>query len=227
MSTTTKSENNQSKRPTKKRYSTVIAIGIIIFIVMVTGAGLGFLTASIHTAPGLTGEFRPAASSQIFDANGNLITTIHSVENRLPVSLSKIPKDLQSAFLAAEDIRFFQHSGIDPRGIARAVWSNLVDRGVSEGGSTITQQLAKNALLTQERTLKRKIQEAVLALQIEREYSKQEIFEMYLNQIYFGAGAYGVQAASQVYFGKNVEQLSLAECAMLAGFPKALIIILP
>lgn len=221
MSTTTKPENNQSQRSTKKRYSTLIAIAIIIFIVMVTGAGLGFLTASIHTAPGLTGEFRPAASSQLFDVNGKLITTIHSVENRLPVSLSKIPKDLQSAFLAAEDIRFYQHSGIDPRGIVRAVWSNLVDRGVSEGGSTITQQLAKNALLTQERTLKRKIQEAVLALQIERQYSKQEIFELYLNQIYFGAGAYGVQAASQVYFGKNVEQLSLAECAMLAGIPKS------
>lgn len=220
-STSTKKEDRQSRGPVKKKYSTLIAVGVIVFIVMITGAGLGFLTASIHTAPGLKGDFRPAASSQLFDVNGKLITTIHSVENRLPVALNKIPKDLQSAFLAAEDIRFYQHSGVDIRAIGRAVFSNILDRGVSEGGSTITQQLAKNALLTQDRTLKRKIQEAVLAVQLERQYSKQEIFEMYLNQIYFGAGAYGVQAAAQVYFEKNVEDLSLAECAMLAGIPKS------
>lgn len=222
MSTTTsKQAAKQPKRPAKNKYTAFITIAIIIFIVMITGAGLGFLTASIHTAPGLTADFRPAVSSQIFDINGKVITTIHSVENRLPVSLAKIPKDLQSAFLAAEDIRFYQHMGIDIRAIGRAVFANITNRGVSEGGSTITQQLAKNALLTQERTLKRKIQEAVLALQIERQYSKHEIFEMYLNQIYFGAGAYGVQAAAQVYFGKNVENLTLGECAMLAGLPKS------
>ncbi len=221
MSSNKNQDSKTSKRSAKRNYTPFIAIAIIIFIVMVTGAGLGFLTASIHTAPGLSGDFRPAASSQIFDVNGKLLTTIHSVENRIPVKLSKIPKDLQSAFLAAEDIRFYQHSGIDIRAIARAALSNILVRGVSEGGSTITQQLAKNALLTQERTLKRKIQEAVLALQIERQYSKQEIFELYLNQIYFGAGAYGVQAASQVYFGKDVEDLTLGECAMLAGIPKS------
>jgi penicillin-binding protein 1A len=188
---------------------------------MITGAGLGFLTASIHTMPSLKGELKPAASSQIYDVNGHLITTIHSVENRVPVPLSKIPQNLQNAFVAAEDARFYQHIGIDPRGIMRAIWSNITDRGVSEGGSTITQQLAKNALLTQDRTLKRKIQEAMLALQIERQYTKTEILELYLNQIYFGQGAYGVQAAAQTYFGKNVEDLSLAECAMLAGIPKS------
>ena len=222
MSTSTsKQAGKQSKRSAKKKYTAFITIAIIFFIVMITGAGLGFLTASIHTAPSLSGDFRPAISSQIFDVNGKVITTIHSVENRLPVSLSKIPKDLQSAFLAAEDIRFYQHMGIDIRAIARAVFANITNRGVAEGGSTITQQLAKNALLTQDRTLKRKIQEAALALQIERQYSKQEIFEMYLNQIYFGAGAYGVQAAAQVYFGKNVEDLTLGESAMLAGLPKS------
>ncbi|MDU4962593.1 MAG: penicillin-binding protein 1A [Sporomusaceae bacterium] len=221
MSSTNSKQENRTVKRSRKRYTPFIAVAIIIFIVMVTGAGLGFLTASIHTAPGLTGDFIPAASSQLFDVNGKVITTIHSVENRIPVSLNKIPQDLQSAFLAAEDIRFYQHSGVDIRAIGRAVLSNILDRGVSEGGSTITQQLAKNALLTQERTLKRKIQEAVLALQIERQYSKQEIFGMYLNQIYFGAGAYGVQAAAQVYFGKNAEDLSLPECAMLAGLPKS------
>ncbi|EAX48253.1 penicillin-binding protein, 1A family [Thermosinus carboxydivorans Nor1] len=214
-------EQGQHDRRRRGKIGRLIAIALIVFAVMVAGAGLGFVTASIHTMPSLKGEIRPAASSQVFDSNGKLIATIHSVENRLPVSINKIPKDLQNAFIAAEDARFYQHIGIDPRGILRAIWANITDRGVSEGGSTITQQLAKNALLSQERTLKRKIQEAVLALQIERQYSKTEILEMYLNQIYFGQGAYGVQAAAQVYFGKNVENLSLAECAMLAGIPKS------
>lgn len=209
------------RRRSKGFFAKLSIIAIIIFVVMITGAGLGFLTASIHTMPSLKGEIRPAASSQIFDAQGRLITTIHSVENRLPVSINKIPKQLQNAFIAAEDARFYQHIGIDPRGILRAVWSNITDRGVSEGGSTITQQLARNALLSQERTLKRKIQEAFLALQIERQFSKDEILEMYMNQIYFGQGAYGVQAASQVYFGKNVEELSLGEAAMIAGLPQS------
>ncbi len=209
------------RRSSKKRSSKIIIIVFIVFVVMVTGAGLGFLTASIHTLPSLKDEIRPAASSQIYDINGKLITTIHSVENRVPVSMNKIPKNLQNAFIAVEDARFYQHIGIDPRGIIRAVWSNITGGGVSEGGSTITQQLAKNALLSQERTLKRKMQEAILALQIERQYSKNEILELYLNQIYFGQGAYGVQSAAMVYFNKNVEDLSLEECAMLAGIPKS------
>ncbi len=215
--------NNKSQNGSrgKRRWPTIMVIAIIVFIVMITGAGLGFLTASIHTMPSLRGEIRPAASSQIFDVNGKLITTIHSVENRVPVSLNKIPKDLQNAFIATEDVRFYQHFGVDPRGIVRAAWSTLTSRGITEGASTITQQLARNALLTQDRTLKRKIQEAVLAIQIERQYTKNEILEMYLNQIYFGQGAYGVEAAARVYFGKSVENLTLPECAMLAGLPQS------
>lgn len=209
------------RRSSKNKSKKLLIISSIVLLVMLVGAGLGFVTASIHTMPSLKDEIRPAASSQIYDANGKLITTVHSVENRVPVTINKIPKDLQNAFVAVEDARFYEHMGVDPRGILRAVWSNITDRGVSEGGSTITQQLAKNALLTQERTLKRKIQEAVLALQIERQYSKSEILELYLNHIYFGQGAYGVQSAAMVYFGKNVEDLSLAECAMLAGIPKS------
>lgn len=209
------------RRSSKNGISKLTVIVLIVFVVMITGAGLGFLTASIHTMPSLKDEIRPSASSQIYDINGKLITTIHSAENRLPVSINKIPMNLQNAFVAVEDARFYQHLGVDPRGILRAVWSNVTNGGVSEGGSTITQQLAKNALLSQERTLKRKIQEAMLALQIERQYTKQEILELYLNQIYFGQGAYGVQSAAMVYFGKNVEDLSLEECAMLAGIPKS------
>ena len=110
---------------------------------------------------------------------------------------------------APEDARFFEHNGVDLRAIARALLANMQESHVSEGASTITQQLARNAMLTQDRTLKRKIQEAYLALQIEEKYSKKQILEMYLNQIYFGQGAYGVQAAAQTYFGKNVEQLNI------------------
>lgn len=210
-----------SSRSSKQKYSKLAVIALVVFVVVVTGAGLGFLAASFHTLPSLKGDIRPPAASQILDVNGKLIATTRSVENRVPVTINKVPKDLQNAFVAVEDARFYQHAGVDPRGILRAFWSNITDRGVSEGGSTITQQLAKNALLSQERTLKRKIQEAFLAFQIERQYTKNEILELYLNQIYFGQGAYGVQAASQVYFGKNVEDLNLAECALLAGIPKS------
>ncbi|SHJ75326.1 transglycosylase domain-containing protein [Propionispora hippei] len=216
-----KNKNKKNQRSSPKFFSKLTVIAIIVFIVIIAGAGIGFLTASIQTMPGLKGDIRPAASSQVFDIHGKPIATIHSAENRLPVSINKIPKDLQNAFIATEDARFYQHIGVDPKGILRAVWANITNRGVSEGGSTITQQLAKNALLTQEQTIKRKIQEAFLALQIEQQYTKTEILEMYLNHIYFGQGAYGVQSAAQVYFGKNVEDLTLAECAMLAGIPKS------
>lgn len=212
--------SRRDRKPQKKSKKLLFFI-IIIFMVMTAGIGLGFFTASLNTKASLASDIRPPASSQIYDINGNLIANIHSVENRVPVKLSQTPKNLQNAFIAVEDARFYQHSGIDPKGILRAVWSNITNRGVAEGGSTITQQLAKNAYLSQERTLKRKIQEAFLALQLERQYTKDEILELYLNQIYFGQGAYGVQAAAQTYFGKNVEDLSLQECAMLAGIPKS------
>lgn len=199
----------------------ILIVGILAFVVIGIGVGLGFLSATIQSAPNLRGDIRPAASAQVFDVNGKLITVLHAVENRLPVPLEKIPKDLQNAFVALEDNRFFQHGGVDPRAILRAVWINIAAGGVSEGGSTITQQLAKNAFLTQERTWKRKVQEVIIAFQIEKQYTKKEILELYLNQIYFGAGAYGVEAAAQTYFGKGAENLNLAESAMLAGLPKS------
>ena len=210
------------REPKKRSNARRIFLGFAIVVaVMFVGIGCGFLTASMNTKPNLTDDIRPPASSQIYDINGNEIANVHAAENRVPVKINQIPKDLQNAFVAVEDARFYDHSGVDPRGILRAVWANITDRGVSEGGSTITQQLAKNAYLTQERTLKRKVQEVFLALQLERQYTKQEILELYLNQIYFGQGAYGVQAAAQTYFGKNVEDLTLNECAMLAGIPKS------
>lgn len=214
----TKRKSKPSKKSGKSKV--VLMIGIIL-VVMLAGIGLGFLSANFNTKPGLTNDIRPAASSQIFDVNGNLICNLHLEENRLPIKLDKMPKDLQHAFVAVEDARFYKHCGIDPIGIMRAMFRNITSGNVSEGGSTITQQLAKNAYLSQERTLKRKIQEVFLALQIERQYTKDEILEMYLNQIYFGQGAYGIQAAAKTYFNKNAEDLTLPECAMLAGIPKS------
>lgn len=195
---------------------------VVIMVICVAGAGAGFLLSITGTLPDVSQTLSPAASSQIYDCKGRLITTVHVEQNRLPVKLADTPKDLQNAFIAAEDIRFYKHHGIDPIGIARAVVSNIRHRDATgQGGSTITQQLARNAFLTQEQTLKRKLLEAVLAVEIENKYTKAEILEMYMNQIYFGQGAYGVQTASHVYFGKDVKDLNLAQCAMLAGLPNS------
>ena len=195
---------------------------VVIMVICVAGAGAGFLLSITGTLPDVSQTLSPAASSQIYDCKGRLITTVHAEQNRLPVKLSETPKELQNAFIAAEDIRFYKHHGIDPIGIARALVSNIRHRDATgQGGSTITQQLARNAFLTQEQTLKRKLLEAVLAVEIENKYTKAEILEMYMNQIYFGQGAYGVQTASHVYFGKDVKDLNLAQCAMLAGLPNS------
>ncbi len=194
---------------------------IILCAVIIAGLAFGYIFAAYQSLPTVGNNMRPAVSSQVFDIHGRLITTLHSEQNRLPIDINKVPQHLQNAFIAAEDNRFYDHIGIDPIGIARAVVTNIISGGIAQGGSTITQQLAKNAFLSQEQTIKRKIQEAMLALEIERKYTKKEILEMYMNQIYFGQGAYGVQTASQTYFGKDVDQLNLKQCAMLAGLPKS------
>jgi len=137
------------------------------------------------------------------------------------VALKELPPYLPKAFIAIEDRRFYSHHGVDPYGILRAAVTNLLRRGVSQGGSTLTQQLAKNLFLTQERTMARKLQEAELALWLERKYSKNEILELYLNRVYFGSGAYGVEAAAQRYFGKSARNVTVAEAAMLAGLVKS------
>src|SRR5215468_1356513 len=137
------------------------------------------------------------------------------------VPIKELPPYLPRAFVAIEDRRFFSHFGVDPIGLVRAVAANVLHRGVSQGGSTITQQLAKNLFLTQERTLWRKMQELVLALWLERRFSKTQILELYLNRVYFGSGAYGVEAAAQRYFGKPAREVKVAEAAMLAGLVKS------
>jgi penicillin-binding protein 1A len=137
------------------------------------------------------------------------------------VSIKELPPDQPKAFIAIEDRRFYSHIGVDPIGLVRAVVANVLRRGVSQGGSTITQQLAKNLFLTQERTLWRKMQELVLALWLERKFSKAQILELYLNRVYFGSGAYGVEAAAQRYFGKSARQVKVPEAAMLAGLVRS------
>ncbi|OKO73221.1 penicillin-binding protein 1A [Bradyrhizobium sp. AS23.2] len=137
------------------------------------------------------------------------------------VSLKDLPPYLPKAFIAIEDRRFYSHYGIDPVGILRALVTNVLHRGVSQGGSTLTQQLAKNLFLTQERTMQRKLQEAELAIWLERKHSKNEILELYLNRVYFGSGAYGVEAAAQRYFGKSAKNVTIPEAAMLAGLVKS------
>ncbi|WP_295920162.1 transglycosylase domain-containing protein [Anaerovibrio lipolyticus] len=184
------------------------------------GGGCGFLVASANIPNNLP-DIQPALTSHIYDIKGNEIAVVHAEEDREPVKSEEIPENLKKAFLATEDVRFYQHIGIDYRGVMRAMWENITHRAVAEGGSTITQQLARNAYLNQERTFSRKIQEMFLALKIEHRHTKEEILEMYLNQIYFGRGVYGIQAASKYYFNKNVKDLDLNECAMLAGIPKS------
>ncbi len=148
-----------------------------------------------------------------------------SVESRVQkgnfVPIDKVPPLLKKAVVATEDRRFYEHGAVDVIGVGRALFTNYIAGRTVEGGSTISQQVVKNIFLSQERTMTRKAEELALAIQLERNYTKDEILELYLNTIYFGHGTYGIKAASQTYFGKQVRDLDLAECAMLAGLPQA------
>lgn len=187
-----------------------------VFLTAFVAAGLFMLAVVVTPLP----EPQIARATEIYDVNDVLATKLY-IENRTPVPLSEVPKDLRNAVIAIEDREFYNHFGVNPLGILRAAVRNLLAGKVVEGGSTITQQLARNLFLTQERTLKRKLQELFITFQLESRYSKNQILEMYLNQVYLGFGAYGVEAASQLYFGKHVRDLTLAESALLAGLPRA------
>jgi penicillin-binding protein 1A len=194
-------------------------------LVMGLWAGLGLAGLVMYHASQLppidqlTVPKRPP-NVAILAADGSLIANRGETGGRA-VSFRELPPYLPRAFVAIEDRRFYSHFGIDPVGIARASVRNITARGVSQGGSTLTQQLAKNLFLTQDRTASRKIQEAILALWLEQRYTKDQILELYLNRVYFGAGAYGVEAAAQRYFGKSARSVTLAEAAMLAGLVQA------
>jgi len=195
---------------------------LVLFILMFGLAGVGAVAgvarAYVNTAPqlDLTLIDDQAQTSFIYDASGNLITDYKGTEDRVMISIAEMPRSLQHAFVAVEDARFYNHSGIDVKRIIGAFVTNFLS-GSQQGGSTITQQLIKNTILSSEQSYKRKIQEAYLAMQLETQYSKDQILESYLNTIYLGENYYGVYTAAQGYFGKKPSELSLRECAMLAG----------
>ena len=198
-----------------------------VLVLILSGLAVGatafwVLTILPRSLPSVTAleSFDPSEGTKVYDDNDELITEFHA-ERRIFVPLAQIPKALQDAVIATEDARFYSHHGVDPTGIARAIYQNWRRGRIVEGGSTITQQLAKVLFLTPDKSLERKLKEAVLALLLERRYSKNRILELYLNQIYFGQGAFGVEAAARTFFGKSVGELTLAESALLAGLPKA------
>ena len=199
-----------------------LCLCVICFFVMFAALIFGFKDHIIsQLAPSNMDEaLIPDAASQFYDCKGNVIYTTLSVERRIPITMDKIPKHVQQAFISIEDNRFYDHGGIDLRGTSRAIVSTLSGREV-QGGSTITQQLAKNAFLTQERTITRKIKEAFLSYALESKYTKEEILCLYLNRIYFGQGAYGIESASWLYFNRPTKDLTLAQAASLAAIPKS------
>ena len=164
--------------------------------------------------------YRPSVVTRVYADDGQTVIGEFALEKRIPLKFEEIPPVMKNAILAVEDTRFYDHMGIDPIRILGATWKNLTSEKV-EGGSTLTQQLAKNLFLTREQTLKRKMNEWVLALQIERYYTKNQIMELYANHIFLGANAYGVEAGAETYFGKQAKDLTLEEAALLAGVPKA------
>ncbi|KYM44734.1 transglycosylase domain-containing protein [Fusobacterium necrophorum] len=189
-----------------------VGIGILIFGIIMK------YKMELPDVQELVENYEVSAPSVIYDRNGEVVDTLYQ-EARDNVSLEEIPEYSKQAFLAIEDKRFYEHHGIDPRGLLRALFVNLRSGHARQGASSITQQLAKNAFLTMDRTLSRKIKELIITIEIERVYTKEEILEKYLNEIYFGSGAYGLKTAAKQFFHKDIQDINLAEAAMLAGIP--------
>src|SRR5579863_4971395 len=190
----------------------ILGAGLIVVVLAVYGRGLPDISR--------LSDIEPSGTTRIVARDGTLLATLYD-KNHVYVPITQIPDVMREAIVANEDERFYSHSGVDVRGIMRAALANFQHKDIEQGASTITQQLARNMFLTSDQTMRRKIQEALLAIEIERYYTKDEILERYLNLVYFGAGAYGVQAASHAYFGKDVTRLTLGEAAMLAGLVAA------
>ena len=220
-------ENLKKKVRKQQRgcWSKIIKWSVWVVVFLIFSGGSAALGIFFHLSKGLPKicslkDYHPSIITTVYSDDHQKIAEFYK-ERRIVVPLGRIPRHLQQAFIAAEDSRFYRHCGIDVISIARAFIKNLQAGTIVQGGSTITQQVTKSFLLTPERSYERKIKEAILAGRIEKAFSKEEILYLYLNQIYLGHGAYGVQAASENYFGKSVDELNLAECAMLAGLPQA------
>jgi penicillin-binding protein 1A len=212
-------------RTARRRFKKLL-LWVEIMFILVMGAGVGIVAGAFYQMSKILppnheiARYMPVAGTKFFSAEGIFLGSIAD-ENREPVQLSKIPKRMQDAIIAIEDSRFYEHSGLDFRGLSRALWNNISSGNLTQqGGSTLTQQLARQIYLDPRKTMSRKMKETMLALQIERNWPKKQILETYLNQVYFGSKAYGIQAAAQTYFGKGVGELNLAECALLAGLPQ-------
>jgi penicillin-binding protein 1A len=198
-------------------------VGFVFLVTVLTGGGLlGLYVYLSQDLPKINTlkDYQPATVTYVFSDDGRKIGEFYK-ERRIVIPLSEMPENLINAFVAAEDSRFREHPGIDIQSILRAFIKNFQAGAITQGGSTITQQVTKSFLLTPERTYERKLKEAILAYRIEKKFSKDEILFLYLNQIYLGHGAYGVESAAENYFGKHARDLNLAECAMLAGLPQA------
>lgn len=220
------SNNKKDTKKKKKKRSGLKTFFIILLLVLAALVGTvgGIVVAIAKDAPKIDPTNIQSLLNQtsfILDSDGNVIEKIQTKEYRTIVELDKIPPYLQQAFISIEDERFEKHIGVDPKGIMSALVDNIKARSTVRGASTITQQLARNLYLSNEKKLDRKIKEAYLALQIEKALTKDQILEAYLNRIYLGQGAYGVQAAAQTYFSKNVDELTIAESAVLAGIIKS------
>ncbi len=192
---------------------------IVIGFLLILFSAVIFFATQIPNPSDLTNR-DIAQATKIYDKDGELLYDIYENQNRTPIKLSEIPEYVKEATIAIEDKDFYKHKGFSIVGISRAIFDTITTRTVAGGGSTLTQQLVKNALLSGERTLTRKLKEFILAVQVERAYSKDQILEMYLNEIPYGGTSYGIEAASNLYFGKSAKDLSLAEAALLAGLPQ-------
>jgi len=203
----------------------VILVGfwaVVLALTIGLGVAAGIFAAFLKDLPSLDGleEYQPSIATTLYTDQDEPFHSFYE-QRRILVPLDKIPAQLKQAVLAVEDARFFEHHGLSARAIARAFIMNVLARRKAQGGSTITQQLARGLFLTPEKNISRKIKEALLSVEIEKRYSKERILELYFNLVYFGHGAYGVEAAAQTYFKKSVGELNLAEAAMLAGLPNA------
>lgn len=227
MKKSEKEKNGKKKKKKKKRFRIIrwfVLIPLFLIAAILCSASVVFVIFAECSKDLPNVEklkfYSPSETTRIYSSDGKLLATLFK-ENREWAKYDQIPKDLINAILAIEDSRFYEHRGISFKDIARAIYIDYKKRSLSQGASTITQQLARNIFLHPRATIRRKVREALLAVQIEKKFTKREIMELYLNQIYFGAGAYGVQAASKTYYGKNVEDLTLSESAMIAGLPAA------
>jgi penicillin-binding protein 1A len=192
-----------------------------LFLVALGGFSALAGSAYVYATTPLPKDVPPAQTTFLLDVHGKRLASLDSGQTRVAVPLNKVPKVLVDAVLSSEDRNFYQHGGIDPVGILRATWADIRNRGTVQGGSTITQQYVKNTYLGQERTITRKLKEAALAVKIQRKLTKTEILERYLNTVYFGRHAYGVQAAARAYYGKDIGELGLNQAAFLAGLIRA------